>query len=448
MEEPKTDLPVPEAAEAVEVNHTVPEPATAAPDVTQAVDAAPASAPVDAQVEEVKPSTDEPVKATEDVLAPVKEDKKPNSASTPARGSLQQDSEHQLSLLRRLAEVWESDPSSCDVTLVGSDGTEVPLHSVIARALAPGIVGFDKQRIELPSVSGKILPALVRYLYTGELRIDSDSAGDMLSGATALGIKGAQQLCGRYLRSSITAANVLKRQAIATEHDLSELLSSSLDFIDRKFDSVVLSKEWLQLPKAQVAAILSRNSLMVEGEEPVYQALKRWEQHDKPSRHADYLELLQDAEVVRLPFLGSELVASLDKDPEVIECPAAKAVVHEELVRRLLGKENTAIPRGSTRVKEAEEKCLGKRVKKKFEDGKLYQGKITGVAQEVGTGKLLFNILYDDGDGEDVYEAEVEEMLRAAGKRSSGTPKAKKPAAKKTPAKATPKKNTAKKRKK
>ena len=59
-------------------------------------------------------------------------------------------------------------------------------------------------------------------------------------------------------------------------------------------------------------------------------------------------------------------------------------------------------------------------MRKKFEDGLYYSGKVTSISQEEGEGgETLYHVHYDDGDEEDLYYAEVLPMLT---KSAAGEP--------------------------
>eukprot|EP00192_Tetraselmis_astigmatica_P006325 CAMPEP_0117648536 /NCGR_PEP_ID=MMETSP0804-20121206/459_1 /TAXON_ID=1074897 /ORGANISM="Tetraselmis astigmatica, Strain CCMP880" /LENGTH=446 /DNA_ID=CAMNT_0005454149 /DNA_START=376 /DNA_END=1716 /DNA_ORIENTATION=- len=341
------------------------------------------------------------------------------------------DATHAATLVRELQRLVTSDVSSCDLTVNTEDGGTVALHGIVARAFAPGLAelmpsGAGSQgqacSVALPAtVTGDALKALAHYMYHGELAIDNNNAGALLNAATALQLKGAQELCGRYLQTSVNKNNVLKRYVVASEHNLAELMVTVLSFIDKESTNVLGSSDWLTLDLKDIQALLSRDSLSA-AESVAFNALKRWYQNDKPSREKAYLDLLQNPSVVRLPFLNADDLEELDADELIRSSADAKAVVHAELMRRVLGKPSEVKPRSGQQPMQQKKKAyLGKKISKQFEDGKLYSGAIKDVEMEESTGKLLLCVRYEDGDEEDMYEEEAVKLIAAA---ANGKPKA------------------------
>ena len=56
---------------------------------------------------------------------------------------------------------------------------------------------------------------------------------------------------------------------------------------------------------------------------------------------------------------------------------------------------------------------MGQRVLKQF-DGRPFRGAVADVDLEIGTGRPLYHVRYDDGDAEDLYEHELAPLWAAA----------------------------------
>lgn len=218
---------------------------------------------------------------------------------------------------------------------------------------------------------------------------------------------------------------------------------------------VAASPEWLALDKSAVQEVLSRATLRVASEDLVLEALKAWSSNMETSRREAYVELFCDPVAgIRLPYVGKETLVNLDKEEKaLLEAEGGQGqtnlskLVHEELVRRVMNDPTSVQPRvyvddagnvamqdaedakSDPKLKAAKKKYVGKKITKMF-NGTAYNGSILSVGREQNTNRLLFSIKYEDGDLEDVYQKEADEMMKPK------APPAK--AAKKTPGKKTP----------
>eukprot|EP00873_Tetraselmis_striata_P039632 jgi/Tetstr1/459896/TSEL_005238.t1 len=363
--------------------------------------------------------------AMDALLAVAEEDKKP---------AVQVDEGHAGSLLAALSSLRAGSPTSCDLQLTGSDGAGCAVHRCVALALAPGLAdkladGAASASVILPDISGAALTALAGYMYSGELAVTNANAAELLSAARSLRMGGAAELCGRYLKKAISAANVLKRLGIALEADLRELADAALAYIDKRFEQVAVGKDWVGLGADQVGAILRRDTLAAPLEIDAFRALKIWAEAEPEARRDAYLALFADPAVVRLPYLEAEQLDELENDAVLAGNAAAKDMVHMELKRRVLGKPPGVARRAVAAAAAAappRKDFLKKKVSKCFDDGNWYHGRIEGTEREEATGLILYQVVYEDGDAEDVYEQEAADLIAAAAKGAGKKASAKK----------------------
>lgn len=201
---------------------------------------------------------------------------------------------------------------------------------------------------------------------------------------------------------------------------------------------VTKSEQWLGMDKEQVVAILRRSTLNVESEDAVLDALKLWGAHEEhASRRNDLCQLFRDRSVIRRSYLSNAAIADLSEEM------SGDSTVMQEMRRRLLGNPpspSDSEPRTAYAVgvsdpsppevrKEAERAAadggdddmdgfvaaaalahLGARVRKRFPKG-WYYGTVASVSQDSDTGALLYRIHYDDGDKEDLHDAELGRVL-------------------------------------
>lgn len=163
--------------------------------------------------------------------------KKRQRVDPPKRFS--KDDAHGEKLIKRLQEIIEGEPDSCDLTLVAEGDVDIRLHSVIARALAPGLKNTLPSlvgTVKMAGISSNVLQALVQYMYRGEIEITDANASETLAAATALGIKGAQDLCGQFLQADVSPVNALSRYSTAIANGLDSLKDAVMDCVDKNFE--------------------------------------------------------------------------------------------------------------------------------------------------------------------------------------------------------------------
>mmetsp|Transcript_16853 Transcript_16853/g.30054 ORF Transcript_16853/g.30054 Transcript_16853/m.30054 type:complete len:361 (-) Transcript_16853:116-1198(-) len=257
----------------------------------------------------------------------------------------QLDAAHSTSLLAGLSSLRHN-PATCELQVIGADGgPPAPLHRAVALAMAPGVLesrhisaeSVDGRTLRVADVSSASIAALVDFLYTGKLKIKSETVKDLKAGAEAMGIEGAVALCGRFLGSSIRVDNVLSRYVMSQPPSGMEgLHQAALEFIDAEFEAVAGTTSWLGLGHAEVCSILQRDSIQVSSEDAVLAALQRWVAADQEQRMPLFLTMFLEPSIVRLPYLSPQQLAELDED-EVL-CVDAQAIyrIHNEFKRRVL----------------------------------------------------------------------------------------------------------------
>lgn len=146
---------------------------------------------------------------------------------------------HAEQLVKRLQEVLEEEPESCDLTLVADGDVNIRMHSIMARALAPGL------KVALPSLVGTVkmagmrssaLQAMVRYMYYGELEVTDANIEATSNAATSMRIKGAQEMCRRFFQDNVSPLNALSLYATAITDGMNDLKDKVMGCIDKNFE--------------------------------------------------------------------------------------------------------------------------------------------------------------------------------------------------------------------
>ena len=104
-----------------------------------------------------------------------------------------------------------------DVTIV-TGNERIPANRLVLSCYSTYLEGmfkfqernFTKENIiEIETVHGITLKALIDFIYTGSITINEQSVKDLLSGAHYLKLDDVKQFCFEFLQSHITADNAL-----------------------------------------------------------------------------------------------------------------------------------------------------------------------------------------------------------------------------------------------
>ena len=146
--------------------------------------------------------------------------------------------------------------------------------------------GEGSWRLRLPHVRESTVRCVVDFLYTG--RALSGELGErpvadvvpVLALARRFGVRELERSCQRLLLSGLSESSCCEvvRQAVTQRRgsDLSDLRTLALSFIADRFLAVSHTENFGALRGADLAEVLSRNTLDVDREEDVWFAVTRW----------------------------------------------------------------------------------------------------------------------------------------------------------------------------
>jgi len=228
-----------------------------------------------------------------------------------------------------IQELWGK-RSLCDIRLIGQNPnpsnpnrTCISVHSAVIAAASTEIekilVKSVQENGSLPPdliihVEPTALEEVVRFMYTGELRIHESTVKDIMHATETLGLGEAMELCVEFLSRSITSANALHVSDLATTFNRPELEQRIQSFLVLNISTLVHEQDFLEQPVERVKNLLASDEASFVSEVDVFQAVVRWTRHDLMHRAPQFAELL--AETVRLPQMTPE---QLMDDVEVEE---------------------------------------------------------------------------------------------------------------------------------
>jgi kelch-like protein 18 len=98
-------------------------------------------------------------------------------------------------------------------------------------------------------------------------------------------------------------------------------------FINKNFNRIISTSEFLDLTSKELADLLSRDELNVESEEQVYEAFTSWLKHDEANRKEHLPELFK---LVRLPLISPIfIIEKISKEPLIKNDLKARDILDE-----------------------------------------------------------------------------------------------------------------------
>ena len=188
----------------------------------------------------------------------------------------------------------------------------------------------QRREVPIPNIQPRVLKALLQFVYTGKVQIDTDIVVPLIQAADQYNVKGAKEEFGKAAEafmvkadtSSASISQVLRLLCDSHAASIAEIMQMSLNFIDTHTLDVLESDSLLSLPKELMVLVLQRDSLFDGLEEiQLYLAALRWARGGgtldftdarqfevgglAAEARSDLAEILQ---WVRLPLIPAEII--------------------------------------------------------------------------------------------------------------------------------------------
>ncbi|XP_043546991.1 kelch-like protein 40b [Chiloscyllium plagiosum] len=257
-------------------------------------------------------------------------------------------------------------------------GRELPCHSLVlaacspyfrARLLAEAGPGPGPRRelvLDDEELEPELVEALLRYLYSSELSLSDANVKEVLSTASLLQIPSVFTVCVSFLHQRLGLSNCLAVFRLGLMLDCPRLAVAARDLACEHFPLVSKDPDFLGLSAAELSAIASSDSLNVEREELVFEALMAWASRQASPAKA-LAQLLDCVRFLLLPrgYLEQQVQAHplLSSSPELLQkiqqvkdARSREEEEGEEKGKKTTNKEVQATSPGSQEAKEEEEK--------------------------------------------------------------------------------------------
>uniref|UniRef100_A0A8D0L894 Kelch like family member 41 n=1 Tax=Sphenodon punctatus TaxID=8508 RepID=A0A8D0L894_SPHPU len=178
-----------------------------------------------------------------------------------------------------------------DCSLKAGDKS-LPCHRLILSACSPYFREYflseqneeKKKEVVLDNVDPNVLDMIVKYLYSASIDLNDSNVQDIFALASRFQIPSVFTVCVSYLQKRLAVANCLAIFRLGLLLDCPRLALAARDFVSDHFLQISKEEDFMQLACHELISVISPDSLNVEKEEAVFEAVMRWVRKDKENR--------------------------------------------------------------------------------------------------------------------------------------------------------------------
>ncbi|XP_066431999.1 kelch-like protein 41 [Eleutherodactylus coqui] len=176
--------------------------------------------------------------------------------------------------------------------LLKAGDKSIPCHRLILAACSPYFREFflsdeseeKKKNMELDNVDPTIMEAILKYLYSADIDLNDGNVQDIFALASRFQIPSVFTVCVTYLQKRLSPSNCLAIFRLGLLLDCPRLAVTARDYVCDRFSQICHEDDFLQLATHELIAIISNDSLNVEKEETVFEAVMKWAKIDKENK--------------------------------------------------------------------------------------------------------------------------------------------------------------------
>ena len=224
-----------------------------------------------------------------------------NSAATKDDSSTLQDPEWCSRILSSLLD----DPSTHDVTLKTSDGGSVSAHRAIVVAGSPvfhaicmlygNMKESNEKEIELQSVDTETFKALLSFVYTGKVELDTNNCYKILEAAQYFIVTSLENKCAEFIAGLLNTKDFCTITAFANSKNSTILLEKCSNFLKHRIfiDQIIHSSGFTQLPVQCIIEMCGSSETCVK-EVDLFIIIKEWIKHQDSLPEDTLKNILRD----------------------------------------------------------------------------------------------------------------------------------------------------------
>ncbi|ESO09403.1 hypothetical protein HELRODRAFT_168385 [Helobdella robusta] len=215
---------------------------------------------------------------------------------------------YQHKVLRNLYKNFENG-SFCDLTIVCKDAS-FKVHKLVLASSCDFFssmfqFNFNENKsntIDLSHSKASIIRAVIKFVYTGSVKLTEDNVQDLLIVADQYGLSDLFKICTKFLEKNIYASNVIGMHMLAEQLNCINLKNHSFKYMKNNFSDVVKSDEFLSMPLNLFINYISAPDLSICTEIEVFEAGLAWICHDLKERESSAEEVMKTMRISVLPY--------------------------------------------------------------------------------------------------------------------------------------------------
>ena len=193
--------------------------------------------------------------------------------------------------------------------------------------------------IEVKTIDGRVLRALIDFIYVGSINIDEQNVMNLLSGADYLQLHDVKEFCFEFLHSHITVDNSLGILKTADLYRNESLKNEMLQYISINLEKVLQTDDFKQLSTEELITRISKLDRCQVKESLIFEAIATWCNHGKKARETKFPSLFKMVQLRKVPIdyleeviLEEELVVNA-ADCHKIALSAFRTLVKEQTAK-------------------------------------------------------------------------------------------------------------------
>lgn len=211
-----------------------------------------------------------------------------SAAPPPAVATLVVAGDDATGVRAEMASLWREEVLlDCEVHV---DGRRFEAHRLVLSAssaymksaFSNGLAEATSARIDLPDMRAATFEALLIWMYDGSATIAEASLPELLEAATRLQVPLLAAEAERLIRERIGPSNALAAWVLGDMHTLPALVAAAKKVALVSFAEAAATDEFTRLSAAWLEELLASDELVIEREEEVFRALKRWHAAQQP----------------------------------------------------------------------------------------------------------------------------------------------------------------------
>ena len=212
-----------------------------------------------------------------------------------------------------------NDPSTHDVTFKTSDGGSVSAHRAIVAAGSPvfhamlygSMKESNEKEIELSLVDTETFKALLSFMYTGKVELDTNNCYKILEAAQYFIVTSLENKCAEFIAGLLNTKNFCTIAVFANSKTSTVLLEKCNNFLKHSIfiDQIIHNPEFMQLPIQCITEMCGSSEICVK-ELDLFIAIKEWINHQDSLPEDTLRNILQ---LIRYPLIcASDLIEKVN----------------------------------------------------------------------------------------------------------------------------------------